>query len=224
MRFLREARSAAALQQDHIVTIYQVGEDQGVPWLAMPLLIGESLESAMRKSAGPWPRGEILRIAQETCEALRAIHELGLVHRDIKPANIFLEGERRRVKILDFGLARAVACDARLTLEGSIVGSPAFMAPEQASRQDVDARADLFSLGCVLYLLTTGVLPFEGSDALSTLLAVTTAEAVEVRKRNQNVDADLEDLIMRLLAKKPEERPGSAEEVMGELELLLAEI
>lgn len=211
-RFLREARAAAAIQHDRVVAIYQVGEVRGVPFLAMPFLRGETLESRIKK-VGLFPTVEIRRIAREICEGLTAIHERGLVHRDIKPANIWLEGPQGRVKILDFGLARLSQGEAQLTQEGAIVGSPAFMAPEQASKQPLDARADLFSLGCVLYLMCTGQLPFEGGDVLSTLMALASQTPAEPRSIQRGVPADLSELIMRLLAKKAEDRPESAREV-----------
>jgi serine/threonine protein kinase len=210
-RFLREARSAAQVEHPHIVTIYDVGEDQGVPWLAMAFLRGESLDARLRRSPGPLPLPEMLRISREIADGLTAIHDLGLVHRDIKPANVWLEQfPPSRVKILDFGLARATAGDVQLTQEGSIVGSPAFMAPEQASRQPLDARADLFSLGCVMYLMATGSLPFEGADALSTLLRITTAEPLSPQDLSPTLPAGASALVMQLLAKKPDDRPESA--------------
>jgi serine/threonine protein kinase len=213
-RFLREARAAASLQHDHIVTIYQVGEERGVPYLAMPYLKGESLEQRLINEGKPLTVDETLRIAREIAVGLAALHDKGLVHRDIKPANIFLEGEPRRVKILDFGLARAMTADVQLTLEGTIVGSPAFMAPEQASRQPIDGRADLYSLGCVMYLMLTGTLPFEGDDAVTMLVAVQTTKPIALSERNVTVKGELSDLVMQLLAKKPGERPASAQVVM----------
>jgi serine/threonine protein kinase len=208
-RFLREARAAAALQHDRIVPIYQVGEDRGVPYLVMPFLRGESLETRLHRES-LLDEEEIRRIGRELAEGLLAIHERGLVHRDIKPGNIWLEGKSGRVKILDFGLARAGG-DTQLTQEGSIVGSPAFMAPEQARRQPLDHRADLFSMGCVLYLLAAGQLPFEGSDALSTLLAITSTEPAPLTE----VHPSLSRMIMQLLNKNPDDRPASAREVLS---------
>jgi len=213
-RFLREARAAAKLTHDHVVTVYQVGEDRGVPYLAMPFLKGESLEGRLRRLGGPLGVAEALRIGREIAEGLRAMHELGLVHRDVKPANVFLEGETGRVKILDFGLARASA-DVQLTVDGVIVGTPAFMAPEQGTRGPIDARADLFSLGCVLYTLLTATLPFDGEDVVSTLLAVRTTTPPPPHEKNAAVPEEVSALVMALLAKMPGDRPESAQAVAG---------
>ncbi len=218
-RFLREARAAAALQHDHIVTIFQVGEDQGVPFLAMPFLEGESLDRRLARVGGPVPVAEVLRIGREIALGLSAIHQRGLIHRDIKPANVWLEAGGR-VKILDFGLARATQGEIQLTQEGAIVGSPAFMAPEQAGRHPVDARADLFSLGCVMYLMATARLPFEGPDALATLLAVTTSEPAAPDTVNPALPGPLAELVMHLLAKKADDRPESARSVVERITAL----
>jgi serine/threonine protein kinase len=211
-RFIREARAAAKIQHDRVVPIYQVGEERGVPWLAMPFLRGETLDVRLRRQA-PFLPEEVARIGAEVAEGLLAIHERGLIHRDVKPANIWLEGDEGHVKILDFGLARATGGEPQLTQAGAIVGSPAFMAPEQAGRQPVDARADLFALGCVLYLMATGALPFEGDDALSTLAAIASAEPIPPRQRHPPVPEELSDLILEMLAKKPQQRPASSREV-----------
>lgn len=208
-RFLREAKLAAAIQHDRVVTIFQVGEERGIPYLAMPLLRGESLDQRLRRAV-ILPVEEALRITREIAEGLSAIHELGLVHRDIKPGNVFLEGESSRVKILDFGLARAVTEEIRLTQDGLVVGSPAYMAPEQASRRSVDGRADLFSLGCILYQMLNGLLPFERADALGTMLAVQNEDPVAI----PNLPTEVWSLVQQLLAKSPDERPASAREVV----------
>src|SRR5579871_4484645 len=218
-RFLREARAAAAIEHENILPIYQVGEERGVPFIAMPFLRGQSLEERLKK-VGKLPVAEALRITRETAEGLAAAHEHGLIHRDIKPANIFLEGEKGRVKILDFGLARRRGEDAQLTQQGVILGTPAYMAPEQASGQKVDSRCDLFSLGCVLYRLTTGQLPFQGADAVATLIAVTTTEPPEPRRLNPNLPEPVSRFILHLLAKNPIDRPLSAHEVVAALDEL----
>jgi len=208
-RFLREARAAAAIKHDHIVAIYQVGEDRGVPFLAMELLEGEPLEDRLKRK-GKLPLAEVLRIGREMADGLAAAHERGLIHRDIKPANVWLEGKKGRVKILDFGLARAGTDEAHLTHPGAIVGTPAYMAPEQAQGKNVDPRSDLFSLGCVLYRMATGEAPFRGTDIFSTLMAVGTENPAPPVSLNFELPAELSDFIMQLLAKKPKERPESA--------------
>jgi WD40 repeat protein len=218
-RFLREARAAAAVEHDHIVAIFQVGEDRGVPYLAMPFLAGETLAERVLRE-GPLEAGEVLRIGRETAEGLAAAHDRGLIHRDIKPANLWLEGTRRRVKILDFGLARAAADPTQLTVQGAVVGTPAFIAPEQATGQAVDSRCDLFSLGCVLYYLCTGQLPFNGSDTIATLLAVATEHPRPPQELNPAVPSALSDLVMRLLAKNPNDRPASAHAVVQAIQAI----
>ncbi|MCY2946376.1 MAG: serine/threonine-protein kinase [Planctomycetota bacterium] len=130
-RFFREARSVAALTHDNIVPIFQIGEDNGVPFLTMPFLQGEPLDKKLDRDRNPKLR-ETLRIVRETLAGLSAAHAKGLIHRDIKPGNIWLEGPRGRVRILDFGLARTRTQDARITQAGAIMGTPAYMAPEQA--------------------------------------------------------------------------------------------
>jgi len=221
-RFLREAQAAAAIKHDHIVTIHQVGEDDGVPFLAMEFLEGEPLDDRLKR-AGTLPLADVLRIGREMAEGLAAAHERGLIHRDIKPANVWLEASpgrksgEPRVKILDFGLARAADDAAHLTQSGAIVGTPAFMAPEQAQGKNVDPRCDLFSLGCVLYRMSTGEMPFRGTDMISTLMAVATENPAPPVSLNFELPVELSDFIMQLLAKKPEERPASAQEVADTL-------
>jgi serine/threonine protein kinase len=212
-RFLREARTAAAVEHDHIVPIFQVGEDRGVPYIAMPFLQGESLDRYLGREA-PLPLAEVLRLGRQIALGLAAAQKKGLIHRDIKPANIWLEGETRRVRILDFGLARAAADTAMLTQSGAIIGTPAYMAPEQGTGGKVDGRSDLFSLGCVLYQMCTGQMAFNGNDSVSTLLAVATEEPLPPQEVKPDVPAALSDLVIQLLAKDPDDRPGSADEVV----------
>jgi predicted Zn finger-like uncharacterized protein len=213
-RFSQEAQAAAAIQHDHIVTVYQVGEDRGVPFLAMQFLQGETLESRLKR-VGRLPVATALRVGREIAEGLSAAHLVGLIHRDIKPSNIWLEAGRDRVKILDFGLARVAYGDSSLTQSGVLVGTPAYMAPEQArGGSSTEARSDLFSLGCVLYRICTGELPFKGSDTLATLTALATTQPPRVDRLNPDVPPTLADLIARLLAKTPEQRPASAQAVV----------
>jgi len=218
-RFLREARAAAKLKHDHIVSIYQVGEDRGAPFLAMEFLEGEALEDRLKRE-GKLPMAEVTRIGREIAEGLQAAHEHGLIHRDIKPGNVWLEGKRGRAKILDFGLARSAKDDVHLTQSGAIVGTPAYMPPEQARGEAVDGRCDLYSLGCVLYRLCTGELPFKGDNTMSLLLALATEQPKSVREINADVPPPLADLIMRLLAKDPAQRPATAGEVAEALSVI----
>jgi predicted Ser/Thr protein kinase len=211
-RFLREAKAAAAIRHDHIVTIYQVGEDRGTPFIAMEFLHGASLDRWLGRGR-PLTVPQAVRLTRETAAGLAAAHAHGLVHRDIKPGNLWLEAPHGRVKILDFGLARSAKDDVHLTVSGVIVGTPAYMAPEQARCLAVDHRCDLFSLGCVLYRLCTGRLPFPGDSAMAVLTALAVDDPPPVRALNPDVPPALAELIGRLMAKRPEDRPASAEEV-----------
>ncbi len=222
-RFLREARSAAKLEHDHIIPIYSVGEADGTPFLAMPFLKGEPLDDLIRRTAGLLPVATVVRLAREVASGLGAAHARGLIHRDIKPANIWLEAPTGRVKILDFGLAKAADAgddadtDTNLTASGAIVGTPAYMAPEQASGHSVDARADLFSLGCVLYELLAGKRAFSGPNTMSILMSLANHTPPAPDKLSSECPAALSRLVMQLLEKDPAKRPASAEAVIQAL-------
>jgi serine/threonine protein kinase/WD40 repeat protein len=211
-RFLREAQSAASLSHDNVVPVFQVGESNGVPFITMPLLRGESLQKRLDRS-GALPVADLLQVAREVAAGLAAAHARGVVHRDIKPDNLWLETSEDgksgtfRVKILDFGLARAVDDDTNLTNPGGVVGTPPYMAPEQALGQDVDSRADLFSLGAILYAAsTTGRSPFRRKDTLSTLYAVCHDTPTPLHDLKSEIPHSLSELIMRLLEKTPANR------------------
>jgi Leucine-rich repeat (LRR) protein len=219
-RFLREARAIAAIEHEHIVPIYQVGEADGLPYLAMPLLKGESLDHRLQQGE-KLPSTEAIRIGREMAEGLAAAHECGKIHRDIKPSNVWLEGSRGKVRLLDFGLVRPADAGDNLTQCGAIIGTPGYMAPEQAEQADVDARADLFSLGCVLYRMTTGRGPFHGPSLASMLRLVATATPPAPAEQEPAVPAALSDLVMELLAKDPADRPATAAAVarrLGDIE------
>lgn len=214
-RFLREARATAAIEHDHIVTIFQVDEDRGVPFIAMQMLRGESLDKRMKRE-GKLPLREVLRIGRQTAEALAAAHARGLVHRDIKPSNIWLE-ESGRVKLLDFGLALA-SDDMHLTQTGAIVGTPAYMSPEQANvSHNVDHRTDLFSLGCVLYRLSTGKPAFSGANTMATLLAIQLKDPESPARLDPALPPAFTGLVMQLLAKQPDKRPRQAQDAVDRL-------
>jgi hypothetical protein len=213
LRFMREARAMAALKSDHVVTVYEVGVANDLPFLAMELLEGETLDSLQHK-VGQLPLSRVVRIGKETAQGLAAAHACGLVHRDVKPSNLWLEAPTGRVKILDFGLARLNSEVQQVSQVGMIVGTPSFMAPEQARGEKVDYRADLFSLGCVLYWLCTGRLPFNGTNVLSTLMALATVHPEPPNEISADVAPALSDLIMELLQKDPENRPTSSQAVV----------
>jgi hypothetical protein len=222
-RFQREARNAARIEHDNIVTIYKVEEERGVPFVAMQMLQGESLETRLKR-VRKIPPAAVLRVGREIATGLSAAHEHGLIHRDIKPANIWLEAGSDRAKILDFGLSRATEGDSHLTQSGAIIGTPAYLAPEQARGEKVDVRSDLFSLGCVLYRMSTGELPFKGRDTLATLSALAVETPKPVVQLNPEVPPALSALIMRLLAKNPAQRPPSARQVIEAIKLIEAKL
>jgi hypothetical protein len=215
-RFLREARAAAKLRSDHIVTIYQVDEDRGIPYLAMEYLEGASLDQFVRDGR-KLSLVQILRIGREVARGLADAHARQLIHRDIKPGNIWLDKSHAgRAKILDFGLV-SMQDDAHVTQFGTIVGTPAYMAPEQARGEKVDARADLFSLGCLLYRLCTHDVPFKGQGTMAVLMAVATQKPTPPSQCNPAIPQPLSDLIMQLLAKDASRRPASARVVIDTL-------
>ena len=221
-RFLREAQAVAALSHDHIIAIHEVHECDGLPFLVMPLLSGETLQSQLRRD-GALPIPLSIRYGREIAEALSAAHAAGIVHRDIKPSNIFLErfvrsGEEHvRVKILDFGLARPIEGAEVVTLEGVIVGTPAYMAPEQARGDLVDERSDLFSLGSVLYEMCTGKRAFAGNSSMAVLTALATQTPAPASRLNPAVPVWLADLISELLQKQREDRPKSSALIAAKL-------
>jgi hypothetical protein len=219
-RFAREARAAAAVRDDHVVAIHAVRDDAPVPYLVMEYIDGCNLETLLRRS-GPPEVKEVLRIGMQIASGLAAAHAQGLVHRDVKPANILLENGVQRVKLSDFGLARA-ADDARLTQSGVIAGTPLYMAPEQASGAAIDPRADLFSLGSVLYELCTGRPTFRAPTTVAVIRRVCDEAPRPIREVNPDIPEALCRLIERLHAKKPADRPASATEVAELMAGLLA--
>ncbi len=221
-RFTREAQAAAAVCHDHIVAVYGVYEQAGLPYLVMQYVAGESLQARLDR-AGPLEVTEVVRIGLQTASALAAAHAQGLIHRDVKPANLLLENGVARVKITDFGLAR-MADDVALTQAGVVAGTPEYMAPEQARGEPVDHRADLFSLGSVLYAMCTGRPPFRGSTAMAVLRQVSDDQPPPVRSLNPEVPAWLESLIVRLMGKDPAQRFPGAAEVATLLESYLAHL
>jgi serine/threonine protein kinase len=242
-RFTREAQAAAAVRHEHVVAVHGVAEAEGLPYLVMQYVAGESLQARLDR-AGSVELTEAVRIGMETASGLAAAHAQGLIHRDVKPANILLERRSHKrpacelpaepasgplaatedvVKLTDFGLARAVD-DVGLTQQGVVAGTPEYMAPEQARGEEIGPRADLYALGAVLYACCTGEPPFRGETPLAVLRRVSDEAPTPVRKLNPAVPAWLEALISRLLAKDPAERFQSAAEVAALLEGFLAHL
>jgi serine/threonine protein kinase len=226
-RFEREARAAAAVEHDNIVPIWGIGEAaDGTPYIAMPFLQGEMLESRLVREPVS-PAWLIVAVGCDTASGLAAAHARGLIHRDIKPGNIWLEGDPaelnpvkkvRRVKVLDFGLARSITTEeTQLTATGLVMGTPAYMAPEQARGMDIDGRADVWSLGAVLYRMATGRQPFQGSTTMAILCALIADTPQPVRAVNPAVPPALAALIDQMLQKDPSTRPTSAGEVAEQL-------
>lgn len=221
-RFIREGHTAAAVCHEHVVTIHAVDESAGLPYLVMQYVAGKTLQKRLDQS-GPLRTVEILRIGMQTAYGLAAAHAQGLIHRDIKPENLLLENGVERVKITDFGLARAVD-DASLTQTGVIAGTPQYMAPEQARGETLDARADLFSLGCVLYALCTGVSPFRASGTLAVLKRICEDTPSPIRNKNPEIPDWLAAVVMKLLAKDAAARFPSALALAELLEQCLAHV
>jgi serine/threonine protein kinase/formylglycine-generating enzyme required for sulfatase activity len=209
-RFLREARASAAVRHENVVQIYEVAETP-LPYLVMEFIPGETLQQRIDRS-GPLDVIETLRIGRQIAEGLAAAHANDLVHRDVKPGNVLLEGGTHRVKLTDFGLART-ADDASMTQSGMIAGTPLYMAPEQAMGQSTDQRADLFSLGSVLYHMVSGRAPFRAANTLAVMKRVTEDTPRPLREIIPETPQWLGDIIGKLHAKNPADRFSSAREV-----------
>ena len=221
-RFSREGKAAAAVVHDNVIEIYGVSEAAGLPYLVMPYVRGPSLQRRLNDD-GPLAVVEILRVAMQAAAGLAAAHAQGLVHRDVKPANILLADGIERVKLTDFGLARA-ADDASLTKTGVIAGTPQYMSPEQARGEPVDPRSDLFSLGSVLYAMCTGRPPFRAETSYGVLRRITDEEPRPIREINPDIPDWLCGIVAKLMAKRPDDRFQTAREVSALLEQCLAHV
>ena len=228
-RFLREAQAAAAISHPHVVTIHAVDdthEDANgkpvPPYLVMECVVGQSLQEKLDR-VGTLRLTEILRIGRQIGEGLAAAHKQGVIHRDIKPANILLENGVERVKITDFGLARAID-DITVTRTGEVSGTPQYMSPEQACGERVDHRSDLFSLGCLMYAMCTGHSPFRGDSIAHVIKRVTQDTPRPIADQNPEIPPWLIEIITCLLQKNPEHRFQTAEGLVAILEQHLSRI
>jgi serine/threonine protein kinase len=218
-RFLREARAAAGINHVNVVTVHAVDEQAGMPYLVMEYVAGRTLRERIR--LGPLDLATMLRIAAQIAAGLAAAHEHGVIHRDIKPANVLLEDGVERVKISDFGLALVLLDNTQASSADRPVGTPAYMSPEQVGGQRVDARSDLFSLGCVLYAMCTGKSPFQGSNSVFIARMVAEFDPPLLHEVKRDTPRFLSDIVTRLLHKDPNRRFQSAAEVR---DLLLAHL
>jgi serine/threonine protein kinase len=211
-RFAREARSVAAIRHDNVVQIYAVREADGLLYLAMEYIDGQSLEEVVEKS-GPLSIADLGAAAEQIAAGLHAAHARGIIHRDLKPANV-LRGKDGRCRLVDFGLARSDK-DASVSVAGSVVGTPLFMSPEQVYGEPLDHRSDLFSLGTVLHVLATGKNPFSANSTVAVMKKVADVDPPPLRELRKDVPEWIERLVRRLHAKRANERFATADDVLA---------
>ena len=216
-RFRREAQSAAALNHPNVVSVFDTGSDDGVHWIVMEFVEGRTLKDVIEEDGSLQP-DRALQIAREVALALASAHENGLVHRDVKPGNIMItpSGE---TKVMDFGIARAVTStgDPTLTKTGFVMGTAAYLSPEQAQGKPVDARSDIYSLGCVLYEMLAGRPPFEGNSPVAVASAHMSSEPEPISSANPAVPREAEAVVARAMRKEPEERYQDAGDMADDL-------
>jgi eukaryotic-like serine/threonine-protein kinase len=230
-RFLREARAAAAVDHPNVVRILEVFEHQDQPIMAMEFLDGESFEDYIASRGGKVPLRELSRIMIRVTSAVGTAHALGIVHRDLKPLNIFItKGDVLGVKVLDFGIAKLTSMHGlaaqteALTQTGAIMGTPFYMAPEQAmGERDVDHRADIWSLGIILYRCITGTIPTEGTSFGDIFRKVVLAEFDPIEARAPQTPRELAEIVHRMLSRDRDERPWDLREVHTALERMAEE-
>lgn len=204
-RFLREAQSAGRLSHPNIVTIYDVGEVDGLAYIAMEYLPGATLRDVMHRR--PMPLDLALDTVTQMAEALAFAHEHGVIHRDIKPSNVVVTGQRGRIKLTDFGIAHLVNGDHTQT--GQMLGSPRYMSPEQAMGREIDGRSDIFSLGAVLYEMLTGQYAFDGDSLPAILYRVINEMPTTASSLRPQLPGELADVLTHMLDKNPQARPDA---------------
>ncbi len=208
-RFRREAQASAGLNHPHVVSVFDTGSHQGLHYIVMEYVEGETLGALMARE-GPLPPERALRIAADVAEALESAHRQDLVHRDVKPGNVMIDPEGR-VKVVDFGIARAAADDT-LTQTGLVLGTAAYLSPEQARGDRVDARTDIYSLGCVLYEMLAGTPPFTGPTSQAVIARHALDEVPSLTVVRGTISDDVEDAVMRAMSKVPADRFATATE------------
>jgi eukaryotic-like serine/threonine-protein kinase len=216
-RFTREARAAGRLAHPGIVTVFDAGVEGDTPYLVMEFVPGRTLDSVL-SSGEHFPLEKVYEIGQQLAEALAYAHANGVIHRDIKPANVQLTGSPERAKIMDFGVAKLT--QAQVTSTGTLLGTPAYMAPEQFTGMPLDGRSDLFSLGVILYWLATGDKPFTGDTITAVSYKIVHTEPIAPRQLNPGVPAPLEAIILKCLAKDPAARHQTGDELAADLAAL----
>ena len=219
-RFKNEARAAGRIEHDHIVTTYEVGQVEDTPFIAMQFVEGTDLRELVMQ--GPLESKRAARYVSSISSALEQAHEVGVFHRDIKPANLLLNKKLDRVLISDFGLARLYKSDGQITVDDELLGSPAYMAPEQArSPASITETADIYSLGATLYHLLTGRPPFQAQSIAETIDQVINADVISPRLLNPSIDRDAETICLKCLSKDPVNRYQSAAKLTADLEKYL---
>lgn len=222
LRFLREARAAALVNHPNVVTLYGLTHHEGLPVLAMEYIFGKTIRSHLETDKFTVREATVLGI--QVASGLAKIHALGIIHRDLKPANIILGREDNRSRIIDFGLSKIVQDESTLTANGDVIGTPGYLSPEQADGSEIDYRADLFALGCVLYAMVAGVPPFRGSTDDESLRLAREITPTPLREFVPKAPKQFIQIVERLLQKKPSERYQTASDVEQALQSLLAKL
>ena len=219
LRFRREAQNAAALNHPSIVAVYDTGEAETpagpLPYIVMEYVDGVTLRDIVH-TEGPLPPRRAIEIIADACQALNFSHQNGIIHRDVKPANIMIS-TTNAVKVMDFGIARAIADSSNVTQTSAVIGTAQYLSPEQARGDPVDARSDVYSLGCVLYEILTGEPPFTGDSPVSVAYQHVREDPIPPSERHEGISPDLDAVVLKALAKNPENRYQTAAEMRADL-------
>jgi eukaryotic-like serine/threonine-protein kinase len=219
LRFRREAQNAAALNHPSIVAVYDTGEAETpagpLPYIVMEYVDGVTLRDIVH-TEGPLPPRRAIEIIADACQALNFSHQNGIIHRDVKPANIMIS-TTNAVKVMDFGIARAIADSSSVTQTSAVIGTAQYLSPEQARGDPVDARSDVYSLGCVLYEILTGEPPFTGDSPVSVAYQHVREDPIPPSERHEGISPDLDAVVLKALAKNPENRYQTAAEMRADL-------